>query len=67
MALKKLFSIYLVFILFLTGCSSSNQQDSVHNNNEQNTSLSQHENNELEVVAENLDVPWSIEKMNNTF
>ena len=56
-----------MLILLLVGCSSNNQQDAVHNNNEQNIPTSQQENNELEVVAENLDVPWSIEKKNNTF
>ncbi|MFX3633933.1 MAG: sorbosone dehydrogenase family protein [Candidatus Pristimantibacillus sp.] len=65
--MKKIFSVYLVFILLLIGCSSNNQQDTVHNNNEQSTPPSQQENDELEVIAENLDVPWSIEKMNNTF
>jgi glucose/arabinose dehydrogenase len=57
----------MVLILLLVGCSSNNQQDVVHNNNEQKTPLSQQENDELEVIAENLDVPWSIEKINNTF
>lgn len=56
-----------MLILLLVGCSSNKQQDAVHNNNEQNTPPSQQENDELEVIAENLDVPWSIEKMNNTF
>ncbi|MEK3889835.1 PQQ-dependent sugar dehydrogenase [Bacillus sp. FSL K6-3431] len=65
--MKKIFSVYLVLILLLVGCSSNKQQDAVHNNNEQNTPPSQQENDELEVIAENLDVPWSIEKMNNTF
>lgn len=57
----------MVIILLLVGCSSNNQQDVVHNNNEQNTPLSQQENDELEVIAENLNVPWSIEKINITF
>ena len=65
--MKKAFSVYLVLILLLVGCSSNNQQDIVHKNNERNTPSSQQEKNELEVVAENLDVPWSIENINNTF
>ncbi len=65
--LKKMFSVYLVLIFLLVGCSSNNQQDAVHNNNEQKTPQSQQENPELEVIAKNLDVPWSIEKINNTF
>lgn len=65
--MKKISRVYLLFILLLVGCSSNNQQDAVPNNNGQNTPSNQQENEELEVIAENLDVPWSIEKMNNTF
>lgn len=57
----------MVVILLLVGCSSNSQQDTVHNNNEQNTRPSQQKNDELEVIGENLDVPWSIENINNTF
>ena len=56
-----------MLILLLVGCSSNNQQDAVHNNNEQNTTPNQQENDELEVVAENLDAPWSIEKIDDIF
>lgn len=55
-----------MLIPLLVGCSSNNQQDAVQNKNEQNAPQSQKEN-ELEMIAENLDVPWSIEKNNNTF
>ena len=67
MPLKKIVTVYIALIVLLVGCSSNNQQDTVHNRNEQNTLQSQQENDELEVIAENLDVPWSIEKMNDTF
>lgn len=65
--MKKIVTVYMVLIFLLAGCSSNNQQDALHNNNEQNTTPSQQKIDELEVVAENLDVPWSIEKMNDTF
>ncbi|GIN23083.1 PQQ-dependent sugar dehydrogenase [Siminovitchia fordii] len=65
--MKKIVSVYMVLILLLVGCSPNQQQDAGHNNNEQNSPPSQQENDELEVIAENLDVPWSIEKNNNTY
>ncbi|WP_438823936.1 PQQ-dependent sugar dehydrogenase [Bacillus sp. JJ1566] len=59
-------TVCMVLILFLVGCSSNNQQDKVHKNDEQKTP-SREAKVDLEVVAENLNVPWSIEKINNTF
>lgn len=53
-------------MILLVGCSS-NQQETVFYSNEQDTTPSQQEHDEIEVVAENLDVPWSIEKNNNTY
>ncbi len=51
----------MVLILLLVGCSSN------HNDNEQSKPPSQQENNKLEILEENLNVPWSIEKVNDTF
>ncbi|WP_062106087.1 PQQ-dependent sugar dehydrogenase [Bacillus niameyensis] len=65
--MKKMISIFLVFILLLVGCSANNQQDAGHNNNGQNIPSSQLENEALEVVAEDLEAPWSIEKINDIF
>lgn len=56
----------MLVILLLFGCSSNQQQEAVLNNNESETPT-QRENDGLEVIAENLDVPWSIEKNHNTF
>ncbi|MFJ5770321.1 PQQ-dependent sugar dehydrogenase [Psychrobacillus sp. NPDC093180] len=64
--MKKIVSVFMVMIL-LVGCSSNGQKETVFYNNEQDTTPSQQENNEIEVVAEDLDVPWSIEKNNNTY
>ncbi len=57
----------MVIFLYLVGCSSNNQQDAVHNKTEQNTPPVEQENGDLEVIADYLEVPWSIDKINNTF
>ncbi|WP_152658458.1 sorbosone dehydrogenase family protein [Oceanobacillus sp. CFH 90083] len=64
--MKKIFSGYLIGVLFLIGCSA---------NEEQGTSDSEETPQEessvpiegLEVIAENLDVPWSMELIEDTF
>jgi glucose/arabinose dehydrogenase len=61
--MKKILSLLMV-ILLLVGCSSNEQQDSA--GNEQNAPNEQG-NEELEVIAGDLNVPWSIEKHENTF
>ncbi|MDQ0229150.1 PQQ-dependent sugar dehydrogenase [Metabacillus malikii] len=59
--MKKVFIVYLVFIFLLVGCSSSRQQDvNIESNREQ-------KNDQLEVIADNLNVPWSITKLDDTF
>jgi glucose/arabinose dehydrogenase len=62
--MKKILGIYMLVILLLVGCSSNEQQNTI--NNEQNTPNEQG-NEELEVIAGDLNVPWSIEKHGNTF
>lgn len=62
--MKKILGIYIMVILLLVGCSTNEQQNSIVN--EQNASNEQ-ENEELKVIAEDLNVPWSIEKHDNTF
>lgn len=57
----------MALILLLAGCSSNDQQDAVYKNNAKKTPSSQQEKNALEVIAENLDAPWSIEKLNDAF
>lgn len=59
-------TVFMILIFLLVGCSSNKQQDAVYNNNGQNTTPSPQVNAEIEVIAEDLDVPWSIEKNNNT-
>lgn len=57
-----------MIILFLIGCTANDEQPS---ENETNENTSEEEEalpiEGLEVVAENLDVPWSIEKLEDTF
>ncbi|SFJ42827.1 Glucose/arabinose dehydrogenase, beta-propeller fold [Halobacillus dabanensis] len=60
--MKKILSIIVLTLLFIGGCSENEQQNS---GSEQTTNGQ--ENPEVEVVTENLDVPWSIEKHNDTF
>lgn len=64
----------MLAILLIAGCSANEQQNSV--DGQQNTSNEQGNEEqeetsvsieEQEVIAENLKVPWSIEKLENTF
>lgn len=59
--------VCIVFTFLLIGCSSNNQHDAVDDRNEEKTTYNQQEINGLEVIAEDLDIPWSIEKWNDTF
>ncbi|MBP2241589.1 glucose/arabinose dehydrogenase [Cytobacillus eiseniae] len=64
--MKRIVTVYMMLIFLLVGCSS-NQPDAVEHNNEQSVSPSKLDKDKLEVIAENLDAPWSIEKYNQTF
>jgi len=57
--LRKILAISLFAILLIAGCSENGQQDP---RDELTTTIVEHE-----VVAENLEAPWSIEKTGNTF
>ncbi|MFD1416044.1 PQQ-dependent sugar dehydrogenase [Oceanobacillus jeddahense] len=71
--MKKLISGYLIGLLFLIGCSTNDEQ--LPSGNNDNASNNEEESQEemtmpvegLEVIAENLDVPWSIEMTEDTF
>ncbi|MCL7745548.1 PQQ-dependent sugar dehydrogenase [Halalkalibacter alkaliphilus] len=56
--------IYLLFVSLLVGCSSNEQQNAIDN---EQTASNEQGNEELEVIAENLEIPWSIEKRDHTF
>jgi len=57
--------ILMVLAALLAGCDSNTQPAAVQN--EQNSTTSQQQPNEVEVIAENLNIPWSIEAANGTF
>ncbi|MFD1452799.1 PQQ-dependent sugar dehydrogenase [Oceanobacillus sojae] len=71
--MKKILSGHLIGLLFLIGCSPNDEQPSPgsNENTSDNAGDSQEELNlsieGLEVIAENLDVPWSIEQIEDTF
>lgn len=58
-------TLLMVLMTLLAGCFSKTQQTTVQN--EQNNTSNQQQHNELEVIAENLNIPWSIEAANGTF
>ena len=53
-------------ILLVTGCSLSPLTNSAEENYSDMLEVAKLENGELEVVAENLNIPWSIEKIGDT-
>lgn len=61
--MNKIIGAYIIAILLLAGCTASEQR----NLDKQQLDLEERENQNLDVVAENLEVPWSIEKLENTF
>ncbi|MDN4608782.1 PQQ-dependent sugar dehydrogenase [Sporosarcina highlanderae] len=57
--MRRIVGVYFMVVLFLAGCSSDNKQEVVY--------INQQENHKIEVVAEYLAIPWSIEKNKETF
>ncbi|MEM1506191.1 sorbosone dehydrogenase family protein [Domibacillus sp. 8LH] len=57
-------TMYMIVILLLVGCSLNEQPNST---DKQQNASSEQESTEQEVLAENLEAPWSIEKLENTF
>ena len=60
--MKKILALSITAVFLIAGCSENEQQDA--SDNSEDTSLPVEG---LEVIAENLDVPWSIEKLEDTF
>jgi len=54
----------MMVIFLLVGCSANEQKNSIENEQRATNEL---ENEELEVIAGDLNVPWSIEEHDNTF
>ncbi|MFJ5764957.1 PQQ-dependent sugar dehydrogenase [Lysinibacillus sp. NPDC093210] len=62
---KKIYFLFFIIIL-MTGCSTNTQQQPTKHRQENVTdNLAQSDN--LEIVADNLDIPWAIEKYKNMF
>ena len=62
--LKKIFPFILTAAAVMAGCSADEQPATVDQPNE---SINEQENQAVEAVMENLEVPWSIEKIGDTF
>jgi glucose/arabinose dehydrogenase len=62
--LKKVLVISMFTILLIAGCSSNEQQNST---GQQQNGSNEQENKDQEAIADNLNVPWAIEKLENTF
>ncbi|MDG5473168.1 sorbosone dehydrogenase family protein [Jeotgalibacillus sp. ET6] len=62
--MKKVLFTSLVSMIFIAGCSENEPQDS---SNGMNDSQTNEASSDLEVVAENLEAPWSIEKLDDVF
>ena len=85
--MKKFFSVFLLFLMLIVGCTTDNQpteevpetsteepigeqeadERKPEENEETDTASEEPLPDELTVLAENLNAPWSIEKIENTF
>lgn len=62
--MQKFLAVFLLAIPLMAGCSENEQQTTV---NERENSVDEPKNQRYEVLAENLEAPWSIAKLENTF
>lgn len=62
--MKKFLAIFLLAIPLIAGCSENEQQTI---GNERGNSVNEPTNQRYDVLADNLEAPWSIEKHGNTF
>ena len=62
--LKQLFLFVLLAVTVMAGCSADEEQRTV---DQQNEAVKEQEKQEMELVMENLEVPWSIQKLGDTF
>jgi len=61
--MKKLVGGYLIAAFFLFGCTANESQDSSDQPEKPPQEEISQTAEESEVIAENLDIPWSIEKL----
>ncbi|MGY5343568.1 PQQ-dependent sugar dehydrogenase [Paenibacillus glucanolyticus] len=64
--MKKILAILLLAISLIAGCSEVKQQQTTGKEEGEN-SVGELSNQRYDVLAENLEAPWSIEKIGNTF
>ena len=62
--LKQLFLFVLLAVAVMARCSADEEQRTV---DQQNEAVKEQEKQEMELVMENLEVPWSIQKLGDTF
>lgn len=65
--IKKISMILIIVILFMAGCSKNNQPPPLNEPENRQQEQLPKPVEEREVIAENLDAPWSIEKIGSTF
>ena len=65
--MKKILALSITAVFLIAGCSENEQQDSSDNSEDTQQEELSLPVEGLEVIAENLDVPWSIEKLEDTF
>ncbi|RCW69774.1 PQQ-dependent sugar dehydrogenase [Saliterribacillus persicus] len=64
MRVKQIIILFVILLLIFTGCSTEEDQNL---ESEDENTIDVQPDEEVEVIAENLEVPWSIDKLDNTF
>ena len=66
-SLRNVFILLLFSVLFITGCNPPEPEVIVNHTQETMIEVSQDANKQPVVIAQNLNIPWSIDKINDTF
>ena len=67
MSMKKAFAAYTIAVSLLVGCSANEQQAVNRQPSNDTPAALQQSEQKVEVIAENLNTPWSINKLDNLF
>ncbi|MFJ7665772.1 PQQ-dependent sugar dehydrogenase [Lysinibacillus sp. NPDC097195] len=65
--MKRRSGFLLLMMIMMVGCSANSQPQSKNQAQENDTAIQTLNNVEIEVIADNLDIPWAIEKLENMF
>lgn len=57
----------LLIVIMMAGCSTNTQSKPTDHAQEKGTAIQTHSNRGIEVIADNLEIPWAIEKVENLF